>query len=172
MGLAEILLGIAFPILVGTGVALAVADANYTEFWVARACFILAALDAGFFTVKWLWFSENPGAREWILGGIIAAATLICLVIGLRWVDYRDDKISTQIRPGTKQTPPMPPNCNPPDDAVVVVVGSNIAWTKGFPYTVLNMAGTKMLAIDKEAGKLRIDVLRIFDDTGSLIARG
>ncbi len=173
MGLVEIGFGVAFPVLVGIGVALAVADASDIEFWFARGCFIVAALDVMFFTVKWLWFSEELAPRDWTVGAAIAAAALVALVIGLRWIDYRAERISAQLVPGTKPMPPLPPGCNPPADGLVVWLGTNVAWGTRFPYTVLNIGGVKMLAVDKVAGKpkLNINVLRIFDDRGTIIAR-
>ena len=38
MGLAEILLGVAFSVLISIGGPLALSDPNYVEFWVACLC--------------------------------------------------------------------------------------------------------------------------------------
>lgn len=173
MGSEAVWLGIAFPVLVGLGVALAVSDANDIEFWVARGCFVLAALDALIFVVIWLWRSENPSIPLVVIGAVIAGVSIVGLVYGLKWVDYREEKGLTRLLPGSKPRPQLPPRCDPPADAMVVLFGSNAAWGSQFPYTVLDMGGTKMLAVDKVADKaqLSISVLRIFDDRGTIIAR-
>jgi len=173
MGSEAIWLGVGFPILVGIGVALAVSDANEIEFWVARGCFILAALDALAFVVIWLWRAESLGASTAVIGALIAGSFVIGLVYGLKWVDYREERGITKLMPGSKVRPQMPRGCDPPADAMVVLFGSNVAWGTKFPYTVLEMDKTKMLAISKVAGKsqISIDVLRIFDESKKIIAR-
>ena len=173
MGSEAVWLGVAFPILVGIGVALAVSDANEVEFWVARGCFIVAAIDALTFLVLWLWRNENLSIYIAIIGAVIAGATIITMVYGLKWVDYREEKSLTKLQPGSKPTPQLPAGCVPPPDTVVVLLGSNAAWGGQFPYTLLDMGGTKMLAVDKTAGKsqISINILRIFDDRGNIIAR-
>ena len=172
MGSEAILVGVGIPILVGIGVTFAMSDSNEIEFWVARGCFIVAALVALGYIVMWLWRAENFGVSTAIIGALIAGATIIGLVYGLRWVDYREEKGITKLLPGSKPRPQLPPDCDPPADAMVVLFGSNVAWG-GLPYTVLDMGGTSMLAIDKIPGKSQIDinVLRIFDDRGSIMAR-
>jgi hypothetical protein len=169
MGLESIALGVAFPILIGLGVTIAVSDSNEIEFWVARACFILAALDALYFTVVWLWFTEELEARVVAVGAGIAAVIIVSLVYILRWVDYRQDRASTVLRPGSTSTPPLPAGCNPPADAMVVLFGSGVAWSSNFPFTILTMSGTKMLVVDKIGGKINVKLLRIFDDRGNII---
>ncbi len=173
MGTEAVWLGVAFPILVGIGVALAVSDANEIEFWVARGCFIVAALDALTFVVIWLWRTESLGPPMAIVGALIAGTTVVALIYGLKWVDYREEKTITKLRPDSKPRPPLPPNCNPPADAMVVLFGSNAAWANRFPYTVLNIGGTAVLAVDRVPGKsqLNVNVLRIFDDRGNIMAR-
>lgn len=173
MGSEAISLGIAFPILVGIGVALAVSDANGIEFWVARGCFILATVDALIFVVIWLWSTESLAVPIAILGVLIAGVTVVALVYSLRWVDYREEKGLTKLLPGSKERPQLPPRCIPPADAMVVLFGTNAAWGSKFPYTLLDMGGVKMLEINKSPGKsqLNITVLRIFDDRGTIIAR-
>lgn len=173
MGLAAILLGVAFPVLIGIGVALAVADSNESEFWIARACFILAAIDAVGFTVVWLWLGERVINWKTFVGAAIAAIALIVLVCGLQWIDYREEKILTKLFPGTKPTPVAPENCKIPADAIAVFFGSNVAWGNTYPFTILDLSDIKMLSVDKVSNRIElvIDILRIFDDHGNIIAK-
>jgi hypothetical protein len=172
LGSEAVWFGVAFPVLVGIGVALAVSDSNEIEFWVARGCFIVAALDALYFVVIWLWRSDDLRVQTLIVGALITGAAVVALVYGLKWVDYREEKSITKLQPGSKSRPQLPPDCDPPDDAMVVLFGSNVAWGS-LPYTVLQMGSTSMLAVDKVLGKsqININVLRIFDDRGNIMAR-
>jgi hypothetical protein len=172
MGPAAILLGVAFPVLIGIGVALAVADSNESEFWIARICFILAGIDAVGITVVWLWLGERVINWKTFVGAAIAAIALILLVSGLQWIDYKEEKILTKLFPGTKPTPVAPENCNIPDDAIAVFFGSNVAW-RTYPFTILDLSDIKMLSVNKIQNHtwLVIDILRIFDDHGNIIVK-
>jgi hypothetical protein len=132
MGPAAILLGVAFPILIGIGVALAVADSNEVEFWIARACFAIAALDALGFTVFWLWSAERFFTWKTVVGAVIGAATVVVLAYGLQWIDYREDKAESKLIAGTKPMPEAPPRCVIPQDALAVFLGSSVAWSTRF----------------------------------------
>ena len=125
MGPAAILLGVAFPILIGIGVALAVADSNEIEFWIARACFVIAAIDAIGFTVAWLWQGERELTWKTAVGAMIGAGAVIALVYGLQWIDYREEKNLTKLIPGNKAMPEVPQGCIVPDGALVVFLGSS-----------------------------------------------
>jgi hypothetical protein len=173
MGPAAILLGVAFPILIGIGVALAVADSNEIEFWIARACFAVAAIDALGFTVFWLWSAERFVTWKTAIGAVIGAVTVVALAYGLQWIDYREDKAATKLVAGTKPTPNPPPGCVIPENALAVFLGSSVAWSATFPFTILDMGSINMMSVDKVANKneLIINVLRIYDDHTNIIAR-
>ena len=132
MGPAAILLGVAFPVLIGIGVALAVADSNEIEFWVARACFMLAAFDAVGFTVYWLWAAEKVPNWKLITGALIGAVAILSLVYGLKWIDYREDRVIARLFPGNKATPAVP-DCRIPDSAVAVFLDQMSLGLRDFP---------------------------------------
>lgn len=101
MGIVEILLGVAFPLLVGLGVALAVlSDATAGEAWFARGCFIAAATDLLGLTVYRL-YTPNKLSENWRL----AFAALVGLVIvpaalrSLLWVDSRAARVTLKAQP-------------------------------------------------------------------------
>jgi hypothetical protein len=173
MGPAAIGLGLAFPILFTVGFGLAVIDSSPAEFFVARACIALAALDAVGFTVYWLWASEKIENWKWVAGGVIGAAVLLLLVVGLKWIDFREDQVTAKLFPGDKPMPTLPRNCPIPSNAVAVFFGSNVAFSSKFPYAVLNMGGLEMLSIARppKQDALAVSTLRIFDDLGNIIVR-
>jgi hypothetical protein len=175
MDISTLFFAAGFPIflaLFGLGAALAVSDANDIEFWVARICFIAAALDLAGFTVAWLYLAEKLTPRFAIFGAIIGALILVSLVGGLRWVNYRQDKTSTVLRAASEPRPPLPPQCvaDVPKDAFVIFAGTSAIWTDRFPIVLLRMNGIPMLSIDSVDGELEIKTLKIFDVSPSLIA--
>jgi hypothetical protein len=90
MGIVEILLGVAFPLLVGVGVALTVSDASAAEFWVARICFFVAAVDIVGLSFYWIWSANEPLAWK-IVVGLIAGAIIFPATLGaIHWVDLRE----------------------------------------------------------------------------------
>jgi hypothetical protein len=72
--------------------------------------------------------------------------------------------------PDTLPTPPLP--CKPDDNDLILIYGSNAMWASRFPRIVLIMGHEPMIILNKnERGELRIDLLRIFDNRGNIIAR-
>ena len=104
MGPTEILWGVAFPIFIGVGVALAVSDACATEFWVARLCFIVAALAVSGLTIHWLYTAYWLLSRKMIVGAVVGAILLPATIGALFWVDYRETlkKIPPELVPQQK----------------------------------------------------------------------
>jgi hypothetical protein len=95
----EILLGVAFPLLVGVGLALAMGSGSSTEFWIARIALIVAALDLSGLIVWWLY---NVGLSWWkiTIGVAVAAGLLLALPEILRWIDRKQaDVIATARQP-------------------------------------------------------------------------
>jgi len=90
MGPTEILLGVAFPVIIGVGVALALSDASAAEFRVARGCFILAALEIAAFALYWLRSSDRPLAPKLIAAAFLGAFALAGTVGAVSWVDFRE----------------------------------------------------------------------------------
>src|SRR5712691_11178047 len=90
VGAIEILLGVAFPLFVGVGVALALSDASVAEFWVARLCFIVASLDLAGLTVYWLCTVDWPILRRLIIGALIGGITLASTIGAMIWIASRE----------------------------------------------------------------------------------
>ena len=89
MGPIDILLGVAFPLLFGTGVALVTAGDGTAEFLASRVCFVLAATDVAALVIWWLYSSENS---SWKM--TVAASIGIIVILGLpqmlKWADSRE----------------------------------------------------------------------------------
>jgi len=70
-------------------------------------------------------------------------------------------------------TPALPTQARVPQDALLIFLGSTIAWATRMPHTVVEMGSDKMLVIDKDnsSNKLVVTVLRIFDAGNNIIAR-
>jgi hypothetical protein len=84
----EILLGVAFPLLIGIGLALPTASGTPVEFWIARVAFIAAALDVSGLIVWWLYNSGLSWSRAPI-GVVIVSGSIIALPAALRWLDAK-----------------------------------------------------------------------------------
>jgi hypothetical protein len=69
--------------------------------------------------------------------------------------------------------PEMPEGCELSPNDLAVFFGKSVALTQNFPFTILNISGTEMLAIEAVPDKpqININILRIFDDLGNIIAR-
>jgi hypothetical protein len=85
----EILLGVAFPLLFGTGVALITAGSGTGEFLAGRGCFILATIDIAALVVWWVYNGPNA-ALKLGLAGAIGVAVILGLPQLLKWVDSRE----------------------------------------------------------------------------------
>jgi hypothetical protein len=89
MGPIEILLGVAFPLLLTGGLAFAMSGSTSPEFLVARICFVLSAIDLAGLVIWWLYVTVNSSWKT-----AIAAALAVLLVTGLpatlRWIDGKE----------------------------------------------------------------------------------
>jgi hypothetical protein len=85
----EILLGVAFPLLIGVALALAMGSGSATEFVIARIAFVAAVLDVTGLIVWWLY---NSGFSWWkaTSGFVIVGASVITLPALLRWIDAKE----------------------------------------------------------------------------------
>ena len=90
MNPTDILLGILFPIIVGTGLSLALSDASSTEFLVARGCFILAGLEVAGFGLYWLHTSSWPLAIRISVSAVLGAVVLTGTLGVISWIDSRE----------------------------------------------------------------------------------
>lgn len=174
MGVAEILLGIAFPLLIALGAGVAMTDASWGEFWFARGCFIAASLDALGFATYWLWPElGRPLLWRLSIAALFGAILLPILIFALHWVDVREDRTLRQLFPGTEPLPALAAKCKVPADALMVSFGSNLGWATNMPHTIIQMGGDPILSIDRDraSASLIITVLRIFDDRNDIIAK-
>jgi hypothetical protein len=172
MGIAEILLTVAFPLVLSLGAALAMTDATSGEFWFARACFLFSALDIAGLAVYWLW-PEPDRFAYWrmALAAIVGAVALSVLLFSLNWVDQHEMRSSTRLYADSKPNPPFPANCQPSPDALMIFLGTSLAWTTRMPHTIIEVAGQELLSIDRFKSGISIKILRIFDDKKDIIAR-
>jgi hypothetical protein len=89
VGPIDILLGVGFPLLFGTGIALVTAGSGTTEFLVSRGCFVLAAVDVAALVNWWLYNADNSSWRI-TLAAIIGVAVIVGLPQLLKWADSRE----------------------------------------------------------------------------------
>jgi hypothetical protein len=104
-----------------------------------------------------------------VLGGII----VVILLLTLHLVDVREMIASTELYPSNEANPSIPRNCNVPENALKVFLGNSLAWASEMPRKVIDVSNTPMLVIDTagDQNKLKISILRLFDDKGDIIAR-
>ena len=90
MGLIEIVLGVVIAIAAGAAVALTNSGTTATEFWIARALFLVgaAALIAAY--VCWIW--NDPPDPSWrvLLGAIAGVLALAGTTEAISWVNVRE----------------------------------------------------------------------------------
>jgi hypothetical protein len=173
MVVAEAMFTVAFPVLIGLGVAIALTDASVGEFWVARCFFILAALDMAGLSIYWLWPElSKPILWRLVAGALAGAVLLSATIFALHWVGLRENRLSTKLVAGNQPTPSTV--CHVPNDAFAVFYGSNVSWTtRNDVQTIVKMAGDQMIAVSRsDDGRTGfITVLKIFDDKGDIITR-
>jgi len=139
---------------------------RWAKFWFTAAAAIPAVKLVFVTTPAW------PDAG-WAL---LACAVLgILLLVAFRGVDNRELRDSTRLRPGRLPTPQIPPHPTPaftvPANALMVFMGTNVAWSTRMPHTILQMGGKQILRVDRDRRGLVLRVLRIFDDSNRIIAR-
>jgi hypothetical protein len=88
MSPVEILLGVAFPLLVGLAATLAMGSGGVTEFWIARIAAITAALDLVGLTIWWL-CKSNVMLLNATIGSVLAVCIVLILPAVLKWVDAK-----------------------------------------------------------------------------------
>jgi hypothetical protein len=155
-------------VAVGTGFAMTSSDSP--GFWIAKACFAGAAVVAVAFAVYWVVATRQPLPWNVSIPTVIALITVPSLVLALQWLGNLEVQLSTRLFPGKAQTPPLP--MPTPDNALKVFLGwRGIAWTTKMPHTILEMAGDKMIEINRSGDALSVTILRIFDDRSNIIAR-
>jgi hypothetical protein len=89
MSAIEILLGVAFPLLVGIALALALGSGGATEFLIAKIAFIAAASDVFGLTTWWLYKSGFSFGNT-TMGVVIGVCLVLALPAVLRWVDNKE----------------------------------------------------------------------------------
>jgi hypothetical protein len=179
MDIPTVFWAIGFPLLLflvgtGTGVGFAVTSSDSIGFMVAKACFVAAAFDVVGFGIYWAVATRQVLPWNVAVPAITAVIAIPALVLSLQWLGNIEISLSTRLFPGNAPDPTLPVRgVEVPPDALKVFVGSNLGWTTRFPYTILKLAGEKMIEIDREKSRkeLVITVLRIFDDRNNIIAR-
>jgi hypothetical protein len=159
-------------VILGVAIALATTATEHAYFIAARAGNILAIALISYSLVAALWARKYPPLGKTISAGAIVAAAVVSIIIINFWFVYLETKDTPKLFAGN-DTDPAHLTCRmPPDGAMKIFIGSNMAWSTRFPHTVLRMGGTDMLVVDRDAdGSLTIKTLRVFDANGELLAR-
>jgi hypothetical protein len=164
---------IAFAFSLLSGIGLTLVSSHYRT---AKVCFAVCAVIVAVTATAWLW--ALPERVATVVGLVVAYPLLaVALRSSFRVVDFHELKNSTRLSPGRMPSPPlppMPPGVRVPDAALLVFLGSNLAWATRMPHTVLRMGSLEMLVVDRHrrrSKELVVTTLRIFDDRHDLIAR-
>jgi hypothetical protein len=95
--LVELLLGVVFAVALGAAFTMTTSAATGVEFWIARACFVLAALAAAAAYLVWRarWRSQPISSwfAEIILGLLAICVVVVGLPASLYWVHVRELKM-------------------------------------------------------------------------------
>jgi len=109
MGIIEILLGVAFPLLVSVGVALAVlGDATPGEIWFARGCFLIAATNLLGLVLWKLYTSNLDNVSRMALAGAAGIIVVPALLYSLLWIDARAARTGASNPPAPSTEKPKP----------------------------------------------------------------
>jgi hypothetical protein len=95
---------VAIPTAIGIGVTMA--NPTSGEFQFARGCFIGAAL-LSFGSLAWLSFEHPLTTTKIIVAALVGAASAVALVVGLDWINRRENASSTLVAEGQYQRPYM-----------------------------------------------------------------
>ncbi len=131
----EILLSVAFPLLVTVGVGIVLSDSSSTEFWVARLCLALAAADLLGLSAYWLYLSPWPlVARLMIaaLAGVIVVPAAVGLLV---WSDYRQAKVQEQHAPTVQ--PEVSLRFVYPKSPALMIINQSAAIARDIKWTVI-----------------------------------
>jgi hypothetical protein len=174
MSSLEFFAGVALPVLLTVFFAVTPSRVSSRGFGLCRAFLALAVIDAVGCLGVWLRQRDVIDALWWTaaVGGAVLLGPLS--LAGLRWVDRHEQEASSRLVPGKLPRPRLSTTGTIPDDALVVMLGSVVAWTTRLPHTILTMGSQPMLAIDrhmKRTDELAVIVLRVFDDRNNIIAR-
>ena len=150
-------------------------DMSAGEAMAARLCWALIVVIIGGLIIHWDWGEKTrPVERLFSIGVLLGV--VILAGIAVKWIDTKElSAYEGVLIPGNSSTPPIPAACQNriPQGALMVFVGSNVAWATQFPFPIIIMDKKIMLAVDRgpKARSLRIHTLRIFDDSYEIIAR-
>lgn len=161
-----------FLTLVGIGIPFAMSNGDSGAFWISRICSAAAALDMTCFTIYWLVSTKQKLLVAICVGSAACAVMGGLLIVALLFINARDALTSPVLIPSNELSPPVPRGASIPDNALVLFLGSAVAWETRFPHSIVQMNGEDMLTIDRDSrGYLIIKLLRIFDDRNNIIAR-
>ena len=157
----------------GTGTVFAMTDSESVGFAVARACFIAAAITFVGFSVYWMGESKLSTLSIIIFGAIIGVISIPCLGLSLLWAKTTEMRVALRLFPDDLPTPRLPMDVKIPDNALRVILGSNVAWATKMPHTILMISGEPLISIDRKGNsdELVVSALKIFDDRKNIIAR-
>jgi hypothetical protein len=93
VGLIEIVLGVVIAIAVGAAVALTNSGTTATEFWIARALFLVGAASLIAAYVCWIW--NDPPDPSWrvLLGALAGVLALAGTTEAIFWVNFRERQV-------------------------------------------------------------------------------
>ncbi len=132
MGVSEILLGMAFPLLIGLGLALAVlGDASAGEVWFARGCFILAGADLLGFVLWKLYASQLADPSRVALAGVAGLVIVPSLLYSLLWINNRAARTLAKTQPVSVVTPT--PTSAPTSAPSTIITKPSLVFVFGAP---------------------------------------
>ncbi|MFM0231079.1 hypothetical protein [Paraburkholderia sediminicola] len=169
---ASTLLGIGGIIFGSVAFAVASTATDNSLFTAARIClFIGVALIFGPILML-LWVAKYSVVARSIGLGVVSAVAVISVFLSIVWVGDLEVKNTPKLFSGDSVDPVHPTCQTIPEGALKIFLGSNLAWSNRYPHTILRVRGVDMLVIDQDKDeRLIIKTLRVFDESGTLIAR-
>jgi len=123
----EIFLGVAFPLLVGVALALAMGSGGTIEFLIAKVASVAAALDIFGLTTWWL-YRSNFSFEKTVLGAVIGIFLIIALPQVLRWIDSKEVMVT--------QKPDIALRFVYPESPALVLINNSKVIAKDIKWTV------------------------------------
>jgi hypothetical protein len=108
-----------------------------------------------------LWIASALGA--WIVFGVIGAAIIYQVV-------FAETEKSGLLRPAGDPMPVHETCSTIPSDALVLIYGDSMSYTRRFPHTVLRVAGETLLSLDKKNGGIAVSA-KVYSEDRRLVAQ-
>ena len=166
---------LAFSLFFTVGVALAVffyqERRHIAALWSGYGATMFALLGIALYLRSyWTWY-EHRRYHVWTCFILVAILALVMVWYGqAHWVI--ETEIHGTLLPANDPSPQPPQNCSPPinKDTLLFYFGNSLAWTEGFPRTVLRIKNDDIITINRGPSGLQVSA-KIFSEDLRIIAK-